>query len=92
MPGGRGTLGAMAKNESKYEGFPKFYRKGESNRVANTPADAVNLEHRGFRLVETKAAQKVADQVGGDAGGADKASAVAGKPEAGKSNTAPRSN
>lgn len=46
--------------------FPKFYEHKQNdklpNRVANTPADAVNLEARGYTAVETKAAQKTADE------------------------------
>ena len=49
------------------ESFPKFYSHPSNdklpNRVAHKPADAVNLEARGYKVVDTKAAQKVADKV-----------------------------
>jgi hypothetical protein len=46
--------------------YPKFYAHKNPNlpnRVANTPTDAVNLEARGYKVVDTKAAQKTADKV-----------------------------
>lgn len=48
--------------------FPKFYTHVNPklpNRVAHTPADAVNLEARGYKVSETKAAEHVAEQVAG---------------------------
>ena len=52
--------------DKEYDGFPKFMNKdGAPNRVANTPADEVNLAARGYKVSETKAAQKVADEVAG---------------------------
>lgn len=54
----------MANKE--YDGFPKhFHKEGSPNRVANTPADEVNLVARGYKASETKAAQKVADESAG---------------------------
>lgn len=47
------------------DNFPKFYSHVNPklpNRVAHTAVDAVNLEGRGYKLVETKAAEKVAAQ------------------------------
>jgi hypothetical protein len=51
---------------SAYEGFPKFYshkNKAKPNRVAHTPTDAVNLEAAGYKLNETKGAEKTLDAV-----------------------------
>ena len=68
----------VAMAEKKYDGFPKFFSKdGAPNRVANTPVDQVNLEARGYKVSETKAAQKVADE---------SQKAEAPKPSAPKSN------
>lgn len=41
----------MAK-QKEFPGFPRFYKKGDLTQVANTPTDAVNLEHRGFKASE----------------------------------------
>lgn len=49
---------------SAYEGFPKFYsHPSKPNRVAHTPVDAVNLESYGYKLNETKAAEKTLAEV-----------------------------
>lgn len=45
--------------------FPKFFSHENEklpNRVAYTPTDEVNLTARGYKQVETKAAQKTADE------------------------------
>jgi hypothetical protein len=67
--------------------FPKFFNHvnpTKPNRVANTPADEVNLIARGYKQSETKAAQKVADET---AEAAKKAEAEAAAKKAASSNS-----
>jgi hypothetical protein len=87
MPGASGSLGHMADNKSKFEGFPKTVSKTGSldgARVAQTPKDLVNLRARGYKVVEVEAPVAEAEDVKADAKSER-------KPQAGVSNTAPRS-
>lgn len=76
------------------DNFPKFFQHANPklpNRVAHTPTDEVNLTARGYKQVETKAAQKVADETGqSNTGGgeqsADARNAAAKKAAASKPN------
>ena len=51
MSGYSDKLVDMAKTK-EYPGFPRFYKKGEQVLRAGTPKEAVNLEHRGFKVLE----------------------------------------
>lgn len=58
----------------EYDGFPKTLQKGEEGRVANTPTDQVNLEARGYKVVEQAGEAYSGSQ--DEQGGADEASAL----------------
>jgi hypothetical protein len=62
--------------------FPKFFshvNEKLANRVAHTPTDEVNLVARGYKQVDTKAAQKAADESANTKAEADKKEAEAKK-------------
>lgn len=67
--------------------FPKHYTHVNSklpNRVANTPADAVNLEARGYKLVEVAEDVKVETGQNADLAEAARAAKAAEASEAAK--------